>query len=418
MRSQRTRGPAGIFGRRHWIPPGAFAFGQLAHGASWLVAIIAALTLLTGSDGWQLAWIHLVVLGWFTTIAFGILLHALPAFTDGVWKAETLARWSILGFAAGVFGMVVAFAAASPWLLYAGILCALFAGVYILSALITLAKPMLLHSVEGAVARALAITLGLLLATVILGVLLVLMRVGVPMPWWIVRVPFIHATLGTVGWLCLLVFGVSLRTLRPITGAAPGTPWMHIATGTLTLLAIVGLAVGAAEASVALLWLGAGCFGAGALLYVADVVDRLRRATVRHRLPQGFVIASILWLIVALGLGGAALAGDVPPSAYLFVLLIGWVGQMVNAHGHHIGVRLIATIYRGEDDQTPPERLLSPLAGWMSFVLFQVAIAVVAIGLLCANAGLTAFGSAIGFLGWCAMSANMLHAKGRALQSA
>ncbi|HUY10688.1 MAG TPA: hypothetical protein VMV73_00345 [Candidatus Dormibacteraeota bacterium] len=404
-----------VVGRRHWIPPGAFAFGQLAHGASWIVGIAAALSLANGDGGWQLAWVHIVVLGWFTAIAFGVLLHALPAFTDGYWRAEALARFSIFGFCVGVVGMAAAFATASPWLLYAGFTTALFACIYIAAALATLWKPLLQGGVESAVAGAFALTLVLLLATVALGCGLVLMRVGEPMPWWIVRVPEIHAVLGSVGWLSLLVFGVSMRTLRRITGVGPTNGRRHIATGALTLLAVLFIVSGLAVASIPLVWIGALCFGVGSLFYVRDAIVRLRNATVRHRLPQAFAIASVLWLLVALVLGAAALAGRATPDAYLFVLLLGWIGQMVNAHVYHIGVRLIATIYRGDDDETQPESLLSPILGWLSLTCFQLGIALVTLGLLATNEAATVTGFAAGFLGWSAMCANLLVARRRAM---
>src|SRR5262249_45377858 len=97
-----------MFARRHWIPPAGMIFGQLCHGASWLVALAIA-TFLSADPTTlpAIAWIHLVALGWVTVTAFSILLHAIPAFLDVPWKHETFARASLGIGAAAIAAFVI-----------------------------------------------------------------------------------------------------------------------------------------------------------------------------------------------------------------------------------------------------------------------------------------------------------------------
>jgi hypothetical protein len=122
----------------------------------------------------------------------------------------------------------------------------------------------------------------------------------------------------------------------------------------------------------------------------------------------------MLWFLAALAIGGGALSGKQWQPAYVFVLLMGWIGQMLIAHFHHIGVRLIATVYRGEDDETRPQELLETRLSWFTFGAFQIGIALVAAGLLNDSLSLVARGSVFGLAAWIAMTANMLAARARA----
>jgi hypothetical protein len=62
-------------------------------------------------------------------------------------------------------------------------------------------------------------------------------------------------------------------------------------------------------------------------------------------------------------------------AAAALLLLVGWLGQMVNGHLYHIGIRLISTVARGDDDETRLGQLLAAPLSWASFALFQVAVA-------------------------------------------
>jgi hypothetical protein len=161
-------------------------------------------------------------------------------------------------------------------------------------------------------------------------------------------------------------------------------------------------------------WLGAASIGVGAVAYVVDVATVLLGSTVEHRPPQYFIGAALLWLVTALALGTGTLAGLPWQAAFGFVMLAGWAGQMVNGHVLHIGVRLIATIYRGDDDETRPGALLDSRWSWFVFGAMQLAVAALACGLLLRNSSAAVAGALLGLAGWLAMATALAKARAAA----
>jgi hypothetical protein len=402
------------FTRRHWIAPGPLVYAQLAHGFSWVLIFWAAWSGNFGSSLYGFAWIHTVALAWVTMAALAILVHALPNFIDVRWRGETVARWSLLFYGAGVTWLIFGFLADPRELPFAGALVTGSLIVYLTTAFATAYSVFRGERVQRAVARAFTGTFVFLLATALLGFGLALMLGGRSVPIWIATVPEAHADLGTLGWLSLLIFGVSMRTLRPITGGGTRFRWMHIVVGSLAALGIPLLAAGVSAHVSLLAWIGGGLFGIAAIGFAFDTLDVLYRASVLHRPPQAFVFAAVVWFLIATVLGARVLAGLPDERAYIFVLLAGWVGQIVNAHMYHIGVRLIATIYRGDDDETRPQELLEARLSWFSFISLQIAVGLVTAALLAGDPGLAARGAIFGAGGWIAMVANVLVARERA----
>jgi hypothetical protein len=401
---------------RRWIPPLGLAFGQLCHGASWLLVLWIGLR---GKLGYaslpEIAWIHLVALGWLTTTALSILLHAIPAFTDARWRYEGTARAALFVFGVAVVAFVVAFFV-SPQSLFA-VACILGATltVYLATAWATLGAAMRSSDrVARAVACAFAATLLLLFITMLLGVGSASLFGGIATPGWAVRLPTAHAGVALFGWLTLLIYGVSARTLRPITGNRSQRPMLHVITGSATLAGAVLLAVGNGTIISWLSWFGGGLIAVGAAAYVVDVAAVLSGSTVTYRPPQLFIAAGVTWLLVALFFGAGVLASAPWQAAFVFVMLAGWAGQMVNAHILHIGVRLIVTIYRGDDDETEPRELLDPLRPWLAFSAMQLAVAFVCVGLLASNANIEAIGAILGLMGWFALMTALAMARRRA----
>ena len=399
---------------RPWIPPYALIFAQCAHGASWLLVLWAAWSGNLQNPIYGFAWIHTVALGWITMAALAILTFALPNFIDERWRGLTLARRTLAFFAAGVLLLVYAFLNDVALLGIAGTIVAAALLVYLGTAFATVAAGMRGERVQRAVARAFGAIFGFLLLTALLGLGLAFMLSGRSVPEWIAGSAPAHASLGTLGWLSLLVFGVSMRTLRPIAGDGTRFRWMHIAVGSLGLLGIPLLAAGTAAHVQIAAWIGGALFAAAALGYAFDVFDILRRATVAHRPPQAFAGAAICWLLIVLVLGAGVLSGRPWQNAYAFALLAGWIGQMVNAHIYHIGIRLLSTIYRGEEDETQPGELLEARLSWFSFFAFQIAVTIVTAALSRSDAGLAARGAVFGMAAWVAMAANIFAARLRA----
>jgi hypothetical protein len=404
-----------MFARRHWIPPGGLLFAQMCHGLSWLLLLwISIFGTIDGLSAQALAWIHLVALGWFTVASFSVLLHVIPGFTDLQWRFEGVARASLGIFAVGVV-IFVATVVIAPQFIEAPAALILIALLgYVAAAWITLAQRSEVEPVERAIAGALSITFLVLLAVAILGMVLSLFVSGVFVSDWVAKLPPAHANLGFFGWLSLLVYGVSARTVRPICGSKPRFAWTHVLTGTSSLAGSVALSIGLGFGSMSIAWLGAILVGVGALAYAADIAGVLARATNPHRPPQAFIAASIVWLLVAIALGALSLAGRPFALAYGFVMLIGWIGQMVNAHIFHIGTRVIATVYRGEDDDTRPQELLDVPLEWSSFACFQGAIVSTTVGLAFGGSAFVIFGAALGFAAWGIMLADLAIARARA----
>lgn len=403
-----------MFARRHWIPPAALFYAHLAHGFSWALLLWAAWSQnVHGYVGF--AWIHAIALGWVTMAAFAVLIHALPNFVDVEWRGETVARWSLLAYGAGVALLLFGFLGNANALAPAGDLLLASIVAYLATAFWTLAQAMRGERVQRAVARAFLGTFLFLIAAAVIGYGLAAMLGGRGITW-AASLPAAHATLGTLGWLSLLIFGVSMRTLRPIAGQTTRFRWMHIVVGSFTLLGVPLLAAGLAAHNVPLAWIGGVLFVLAALGYAFDVFDILLRAKNPHRPPQFFVAFGVLWFLVALAIGGGALAGLPWQPAYIFALLAGWIGQMVLAHFHHIGIRLVSTLYRGEEDETPPQVLLEPRLSWFTLGAFQIAIALVVIGLLNEHLNLVARGAVFGIAAWIAMTGNVLAARARAVQ--
>jgi hypothetical protein len=398
----------GILKRRHWIPPAALGAGQLAHAVSWALLLVLAnrRPFVFGLAG--LAWLHLVVLGWLSMTALAVLIHVIPTFTETPWKAERIARGSLVLYGIGVVGLVSAFwsgwIAALPW---AGSLIGISLVGYLIPAGRTLAAAFSRTRRQAAIARALSVTLASLFLTVLIGIALALALAGRAPAQFLSVGPPIHAVFGVLGWLTVLIMGVSSRTLRPIMGVASRYPTAHIWVGVLEMSGLLAFIAGRGFDVTMLEGGGLIAVLAGAAVYAADVLDVLRRATVTHRPPQAFLAAGAMWLIIGLALSLSVLAGAPWGAAAIYLLVIGWIGQMVNGHLYHIGIRLVATITRGDDGETQPAELLVLPLTWASFVLFQAAVAVGAIALVFGFREAFAAGACAGLAGWIVMCLNI-----------
>lgn len=397
--------------RRQWIPPWALLVAQLAHGTSWVLLAIGAEHFgVRGLTPGAVAWIHVVALGWFTTAALAILLHVIPGFTDLHWRGETLARTSLAVFALGMVFFVAGWLLANALVIAGALTLSLGLCGYLAAALATLTHTDGLERAERAIARALLVTLLILATVAVLGGATLAALEGAAPSTWIAHLPQAHGMLGIFGWFTILIVGVAARTMRPICGVRSRYPRLHAIVGSSLVLGAPLLAVGLASAQALILWCGAALVALGCGLYLADAIDILRRATVPHRPPQAFVGAALLWLCVALVLGAGVLSGKPWGEALLFTLLVGWIGQMVNAHVLHIGVRAIATMVRGDEDETRPSALLDATRSWMMFGGMQVAVLLGVVGLLRGETDDVIAAGIVGAAAWLVTMTNLVGA--------
>jgi hypothetical protein len=399
-----------------WIPHWALLAGQGAHGASWALLFALGATGTLGLSFPGLAWVHLVALGFLTLISMAVLIHVLHGMLDLDWVAAPVARWSLLPFTLGTWGMVASFWFGRLDLLaIASTVVAGALAVYLTLAAFTLSRFKVAEDNPIAPMRAFALVLTMLAVTAVLGIGMAWALAGHGGPWWVTVAPLLHAHTGVIGWLSLLVIGVSMHTVKPITGGKSDARWKHVVSSSLVFLGMLALLTGFSSGVAAWLWAGAIAAFAGACLYAFDIAGILRRARVTHRPPQAFVAASSAYFVLAAAIGAGVLAGKAEwQSAYAFVALIGWLGQMVNGHLHHIGVRVLSTVARGEDDETRPVELLSLPLSWTAWACSQAAVLLGAAGLMLQTGPLVCVAAVSGLIGWLVMGANMAHAWRRA----
>ncbi len=400
--------------RRHWIPPLGLLAGHLAHGLAWLLLVFIAGDIERGTSFRLIGWVHLVALGWLTLIALSILLHVIPAFTDNQWRAEPIARGAVAVYGIGAAGLIVSFFIGDTVRLpIFGVIVAIGLGIYLALAFVTLFAPPPAGPRERAISSALGITLVFLTFAAGLGTVLTFAITRAPLAAAFL-IP-IHANFGLVGWLSLLAVGISTGTLRVITGNTARMPVLHIAAGGAAVIGIIiqSIALGLGIPAIAVM--GVVILMIATALYVAQLALMLRGAQNPHRPPQAFIAAAGMWLVVAACFGGMTIAGGLGyGAAFVFVLLVGWLGQMMNAHLHHIGIRLVATVVRGEDDETRPIELLDARLSWSSFGGFQAAVLLGTIGIVAVKGDLLGLAGLVGFVAWCLMTANVLVARKRA----
>jgi hypothetical protein len=403
--------------RRHWIPPLGLLTAHLAHGMSWAFLFVLAAEVDAGVTLDSLAWVHLVALGWLTLIGLSVLLHVIPAFTDKQWYGEGWARSALVVYAIGAGGLIASFATHAFALLtvFGAVIAAGLLG-YLIPAFATLFVPPPPERTERAIARALGTTLVFLAIAVGLGVTLtILIRTS---PFVALAVALVHADIALLGWLSLLIIGVSVRTLRVIGGSDARMPRLHVVIGIAMLLGVLVTAAGFALGRPSVVDAGAVALVIAAAAYLLQLGVLLVGGDNPHRPPRAFAIASGAWLAVCVGLGIGILFGGPYGAALVFVLLVGWLGQMVNAHMHHIGIRLLSTMARGNDDETRPIELLDGRLSWLTFGAFQIAVLTGLWAIIARDSTPAWISATCGVIGWIAMTGNVIVAWGRAQQPA
>lgn len=394
---------------QHWIPPEALLFAQLSLLASWVLLYAVGRQGAVGASPVALAWLHTIVLGWLTTTALAFLIHVLPTFTETPLKLQRLARGALWLFEGGVVAMVVGFAIWKPTLIASGggaVAVAVFAALTSFIAT-TAAAFRSDDSTVRAVARAFFIVFVMLALTVAIGFAMSAGVAGGDAS--LLRFALVHATFGVFGWLMLLVLGVSMRTYNALLGYRIGRK-AHISASSFVLggivIAVVGLLASQPNIAIA----GGYFVIAGALIADLATMRGLRLATAEHRLPREFVAASAFWLLVAVVYGAASMFGLNVSAAMLVAVLLGWIGQNVNAHMMHVGIRLLATIVISGDDETQPRELLNRGIGITSWALWQIAVGAAVVGVGTPNGTLLEIAGVVGFAATLAMLANIIYA--------
>ncbi|MGH7736396.1 MAG: hypothetical protein ACREMP_00775 [Candidatus Tyrphobacter sp.] len=401
-----------------WIPPQPLVFAQASLLVSCGLMIAAGAKREFGASPIGFAWIHAVVLGWMSSTALAFLIHVLPTFTDTPLRLERVARFAPWLLQIGVVLIVVGFLVWKPSIVAAGGALVVVGVACALASFFATAAAALRSSdrTTRAVARAFLGVFFFLALTVGIGFAL---SIGLDThATFVPRWANVHAALGIFGWLGLLVAGVSMRTYNQLLGNSAGRI-AHIATSSLVLVGIALFWAGTLTQNTVLLEAGGAFVAAGAAVNFIATSRSLLRADAVHPLPVEFVAASDLWLLVAIAYAVAGLLGHPYPAALLVAILLGWIGQNLNAHMMHVGVRLIATLVIADDDETPPVELLDRRLGLASLLLWQAAIACGLAALTIGSGALLQAAGALALFGALALIANLrFAARSASLRSA
>ncbi len=392
-----------------FIPPLPLLFAQAMLLVSWGALFAAEASPAGALSPVRLVWIHAAALGWITTTALAFMTHVVPAVTDVTWRFPRLARRSILVHMAGVVVLLLGFSFWQPAVIAAGgAVVTIGIAAYAVAFFATVATALRDGDAAArAIARAFCLVVSALLAAVVLGFIMAAALTG-GRPALLQLAP-IHGALGVVGWIALLVAGVSARTFNRLIGRSDRRR-AHVTISSTAFAGLIVWIAGSATHVRAVAVCGGVLLAVSALLYAVTTLRALRSPSARPRLPREFIFASMVWLIVASLLGVTTIAGYDLSSAMLFLLLVGWVGQTLNAHLMHTGIRLLATIAIGDEDETEPIELLDRRWGLASLAINQIAVLCGALGLSIGSAPLLRIAAVAGIGAMLAMAANVLHA--------
>ena len=271
---------------------------------------------------------HLFTLGWLTTTIFGALSQLLPVALGAPIRSVRVAHASFWTFAPGAGLFATGLATGATALHHAGIaLVALGIALAVGNIASTLPKA----RSRDVTWAAITIAIAFLASTLVLGVVLLHNLHTGFIAEARLRVLAIHLHVALVGWVLVMIVGVSHRLL-PMFLLAHGadTKWTARA---LTLLAagVTVLAIGLATGLAAAGWIGVVMLEAGVacFLWQAYAFFRVR---VRRRLDVGmrFAAAALGFLIVSALLGPAVLAmGITQPRLATAYVAIGLLGGIV-----------------------------------------------------------------------------------------
>lgn len=405
-----------------WMPPLALISAQLAHGLSWLMLAMIQWGPLPGLSMPALAWIHTVSLGWLTLTALSVLVHVIPGFFDVDWVAEDLARKSLAIYAAGAISLVSGFWFTAPWALgLGGALIALGLAGFLIPATMTILRQRPEPGAKAPLKRGFALVFTFLATAATLGVLMAWTLAGAPWGSLLAILPPMHAAIAGIGWLSLLIFGVSPRILFPVSGHKRRVMPLHWMASAAWTVSVPALVVGyfPSTYSVPFLALGTFTFVLGVLLYAKDTLSLLLTAPNTHKPPIAFVTMGILYLVLGAGLAAGVFLGRSEwQPALVYVLLTGWVAQSINGYLSHVGIRLLATMARGEDDETRPGEILGASLSWGAFAAFQAAVLGGTVALVMAQGHWLSLAGILGLVGWGTLMLNVRLAWVKAKRSA
>jgi hypothetical protein len=302
------------------------AFVLAATGLPWLAPVLAG----HYYHPRVLALTHTVGLGWITLAIMGASYQLAPIVLERRVWSERLARWQLLGVAAGVAGMVGHF-----WLArWHGLAWAAgLVGLGVLAHAVNLGHALRDLERWNPTARAFAHALAGLGLTALVGLGLAVNRLWPMRPVDPLAAVHAHFHLALLGWIAPMIVGVGAR-VYPVFLLAP-EPGPRAVTAQLAGLALGGAAIVVGLLAAPGLALAGGLVVLVALGAHAAWVVRTARGRRRPSLDWGlrFVLTGTACLVpgglLGLGLAVGVVAGPRAALAYAILALGGWVSLTI-----------------------------------------------------------------------------------------
>jgi hypothetical protein len=347
---------------------------------------------------------HLFTLGWLTMTVFGALCQLLPVALGTPVRSARLAHAGFWAFAPGVGLFAAGVATSQVALHHVGIL------------LVAIGILLVLSNVGGALPRArtrdvtwaaIALALGFLASTLVLGIVLLHNLHTGFIGGARVRVLATHLHVAIVGWLLMMIVGVSHRLLPMfLLSHGADASWTRralalLASGVVVLGTGLTLQQPVATWAGALLLLGGlGCFFRQAYAFF--------RARVRKKLDVGmrFVATALAFLAASAILGVAVLASGAShprlATAYVITGLLGGIVLYVIGFFYKIVPLLAWTArFRGRMGKEPVPtvaQLYSARLGYVQLGLMGGGVAILSAGTAAGSAHAARCGAVL-FLG-------------------
>ena len=355
-----------------------------AVGLVWIAPELAAGNYLSPRVG---GITHLFTLGWLTTTIFGALYQLLPVALGAPIRWPRIAVASFWTFAPGVGLFACGVADMSTLVQHAG-LALVAAGVIL--AVTNIAATLPRARSRDVTWAALALAIAFLSSTLLLGVVLLHNIHTGFLAEARVRLLATHLHVALVGWVLIMIVGVSHRLLPMFLLA-------HGASGRWTARAIALLACGVVLVSLgintrpgATAWAGALCLAAGIAVFVYQA-HRFYRARVRRRIDVGmrfaatalgFQVAAAALGLLLLWRGGASRLA----TAYVLVGLLGGITLYVIGFSYKIMPLLAWTARFGGTASTPGAPtvadLFSSRVAHVQLVIMAAGVVTLATGIL------------------------------------
>lgn len=339
---------------------------------------------------------HCFTLGWLTMTIFGAIYQLFPVALRVPIRSERLGHVSFWTFAPGVALFATGVATSSLVLYHAGIV---LVSTGILCLVINVALSLRRVPVRDVIWAAVAIALTFLTLTLVLGVALVHNLHTSFLGEWRVLVLVTHLHVALIGWVLMMIVGISHRLL-PMFLLAHGvdTRWTGralalLAGGVVALTS--GLVTQQGPVHVALSWTGLTLIEVGVVCFLRQAA-LFYAARKRPRLDAGLrhAVVALMFLTVSAALAPIVMIMGVDhqrlDTAYVILGLLG--GLVLYAVGQFYKiVPFLAWMSRFRNDMGRKRvptvaELYSPLVAHIGLALFTIAITVLVLGVAMSTA--------------------------------